>query len=216
MPTYPFYLPAAGAGASTSTTTATEDHAVWGLARLIRQYRDEQPRYQGALVAYLSSIQDVEDVTQAVADGRWPADAIGVQLDTLGRIVGQERGGLSDDQYRLIILGRIMANRSNGRVEDLYAILLALGYTDMIAREHYPAALVVESCDQPMSDVVNTLLSGAKAGGCRLDFVYSAVARANTFQASGLYNAPEYDATQGAGYLYTPSVGGQAAGSFTS
>lgn len=55
--------------------------------------------------------------------------AVGAQLLVLGAIVGQEKGGLDDDTYRLYIRARIIVNRSSGTAEELLAIgrLLSTG-----------------------------------------------------------------------------------------
>lgn len=198
-----------------STDVPQTFHVKESAARWLWQYR-EKPRLNGALEAFLEEIDGLEQVALDVMVGRWPLTAIGVQLDTLGKIVGQERGTDTDDEYRLRILARILVNKGNGRVEDLYSILVRLGLTDMVARELYPANLVLESCGQTSPAVVGDLLSDAKPGGVRLDFVYSTYTRAQTFQASGLYATEEYDAARGAGAApYDTTTGGRVAGSET-
>ncbi len=207
----------------TTTWTATlwtdditpVDYDTVGEARLLWQYRDK-PRLTGALTSLVEGLQPLEDVTFDIMVGRWPLTAVGAQLDVLGRLVGQERGGLLDAEYRLWILARGAVNRGNGRVDDLLAILEALGATGYVVRELYPANVVVETgiaaASYPAS--VAGILGGAKAGGVRLDFVY-VYSRATAFQASGTYGSEEYSATQGAGSVYSATTGGQSAGSFT-
>jgi hypothetical protein len=57
----------------------------------------------------------------------------GVQLDTIGRVVGQSRNGVDDDTYRLYLSARILANKSTGTVEDIFKVMRALfGQTETL------------------------------------------------------------------------------------
>ena len=50
----------------------------------------------------------------------------GVNLDLIGRIVGQPRLGVDDVTYRFYLRARILANRSSGGPEDIYKVFRAL------------------------------------------------------------------------------------------
>lgn len=71
-----------------------------------------------------SSAQDVENALQQLLLQRWIDSAVGVQLDQIGKIVGQLRLGMVDDDYRRFCRARILTNRSDGRWETLITIAL--------------------------------------------------------------------------------------------
>jgi len=179
---------------------STVDHNALGYARLLWQYRGDQPRLQAFLDAHLDDVQSLEDVGMDVLVGRWPLTAIGAQLDVLGKIVGQGRGSFGDDQYRLFILARILVNKSNGRTEELMNILSVLGAESIISSE-WPGEvrLDVTSCEYP--DSVGDLIMAAKAGSGRMHFVFNEELAANSFQMSTTLGAGDSDANSGFGNI---------------
>lgn len=183
------------------------DHDALGSARLIAQYRGLQPRLQGALRAYLAANQDLEDVLFEVLVGRWPLTAIGVQLDMLGRIVRQGRAGLTDDEYRVMILGRIFVNLSNGRVEEIYELLTILGIETIGTHEMYPAALHIDAAEVEHFGPVGDLLFDLKPGGVRFDWLYSDSATGTIFRTSAMLGADEVTTTEG-----TANIAGTSGG----
>jgi hypothetical protein len=191
-------------------------HATLGLARMLWQYRSEQPRLQGFLEAFLNDCQSIEDVTLQVLTGRWPLTAIGVQLDTLGKIVGQERGTLTDDQYRLYILARIMVNKGNGRVEELIDICEILG-CETIYVDEGTAEIRIDVSGVTDGNLIGDLISDAKAGGVRLTWIWNAQDDTDCFQMASTLGADDTDATTGFGDLTgaTQTTGGYFSGTTT-
>ena len=191
------------------------DHSALGVARLIWQYRSLQPRLQGALAAFLDDVQSIEDATLEVWAGIWPLTAVGDQLDVIGAIVGQPRGSLLDAPYRLMVLGRIFVNRSDGTTPEIYELLNVTGYdVDSLVRDYYPAAVWVRVVGVDYPTQAFNLVDDLVGGGVLLTFVYSTYDLDETFQASGTYNAEEYDSNTGAGSVYDATVGGHSAGCF--
>jgi len=192
-------------------------HATLGLARMLWQYRDK-PRMQGFLTAFLNDCQSLEDVTLQVLTGRWPLTAIGVQLDVLGRIVGQERGELTDDQYRLYILARILVNKGNGRVEEIIDILEILGVTEAIYVDEGTAELRVDISGQADGNLIGDLVNDARGGGIRLDWRWNEQTESACFAMGDTLGADETNATGGFGDLTgaTQTTGGYFSGSTTS
>ena len=70
--------------------------------------------------------QDLEDAAQTLLTLLDIDDSDGVQLDTIGRVVGQPRNGVDDPTYRLYLSARILANKSTGTVEDIFKVMRAL------------------------------------------------------------------------------------------
>jgi len=85
---------------------------------------DTQTDVEKLVAAFAGPAQDVENVLQQLLLQRWIDTAVGVQLDQLGKIVGQAREGRDDDDYRRFIRARILTNRSDGRFETLITIAL--------------------------------------------------------------------------------------------
>lgn len=75
------------------------------------------------IVALLVPAQDIENALQQLKLYRLVDTAVGAQLDILGRIVGQARNGLVGDTYRRYLRARIVANFSDGVVEDLIKVV---------------------------------------------------------------------------------------------
>lgn len=105
------------------------DHADRAVARLIQKFRTK-PKIQALVNALIAPFQTLEDDLWALYSERWLSTAEGVQLDVLGRIVGQSRAGASDDEYRIRIGARIRANLSSGTAEEVLAVFLALFGSD--------------------------------------------------------------------------------------
>ena len=189
------------------------DHVPLGLARLIRQYRGDQPRLQDGLDAFLFGLQSVEDVSMEVLVGRWPLTAVGVQLNNLGKIVGQERGEMLDTQYRLWILARILVNRGNGRAEELMHILDVLG-AESIYYDEGTAEMRIDVTDMAEGDQVRDLMGEAKAGGVRLSFIWNEELDEDAFQFANTLTADDTDADTGFGDLTgaTQTTGGYISG----
>ena len=193
----------------------TVEHQDLGAARLIRQYRGERPRLQGALASFLLGVQSLEDVSMQVLTQRWPLTAIGVQLDTLGKLVGQERGERSDAEYRLWILARILVNKGNGRAEELIHILDTLGAESIIVTEG-TSEIMIDVTNMDDGDQVQELMSEAKAGGVRLIWVWNEELEAAAFQTSATLGAGDTDAATGFGDIGAPPIANFTTGGYIS
>jgi hypothetical protein len=176
------------------TATLWEDdiapvsHVQLGLSRLLAEYQDytDHPRVHDFLRTFLTQNQNLEDVSWQVFVERWPLTAVGVQLDVLGRLVGQGRGGRTDDQYRLWILARIAVNRSNGKIEELINILEILGPETIEIWESYPAELHISVTGMTDGDQVGELIGEAKAAGVTLHWLWTADSETSLFRFGAL------------------------------
>lgn len=166
------------------------DHIERGPLRFLEQFK-EKAKLQALLVSYLRQIQLLEDCVWEVIFARTIEDAQGLTLDFIGAIVGRKRLALTDDDYRIAIRAQIRINRSSGTPEDIIAVtdLSIPASASFTYSEHYPAAITI--------DVLNTVaftikvlvdnLRAAKAGGVRLNLVYSYSPPEETFTlASGV------------------------------
>lgn len=138
----------------------------WGkprVASLLRSYAREAARVEDACWLLFQMV----DVAQADLP----------RLVLLGRLIGQARHGLSEDQFRRAIVARALANRSQGTLGDLFAILNSLlGAVAYAVVETGNASLSISALD-PLSEddvaVVREVLPFARAGGVGLNFGYA-------------------------------------------
>jgi hypothetical protein len=192
---------------------ATVDHPATGLARLIWQYRVDQPRIQAFLRILLDQLQLIEDVTYDVLVGIWPLTAVGAQLDTLGEIVMQDRGPLADEEYRLFILGRIFVNHMDGRRPEFYDLLEILGVTEQIyADETPPAYLRIDCTKCSYGKLIGELVRDGKPGGVDLLWVYNDELEEDSFAFSSTPGSDEVDVSGGFANV-AGTTGGKFSGS---
>ena len=187
------------------------DHVAAGLALLIQQYQGA-PRLEGLLTSYLNRVQELEDAIWSVILGRLIDYAIGVQLDVLGRLVGQRRDGAADEIYRTRIRARIAANRSLGTGDDLIRVALLASGSDpalMFYSELQPATVHVEllQTDPTIAPVVVELLRVAKAPGVALQLLFTEYAAANSFTFGTNDLGVEFDTNRGFGLDEDPTTG---------
>jgi hypothetical protein len=141
-----------------------------GLGRLIERWKDD-PVLTALVRMALSRFQEAENAAQQVATLRGIDTASGQQLDNLGALVGQQRQGMSDADYRLRIRARLLINRSSGTTPELIAVfeLLAPPGAVIAIRNESPATVVaaVDGAAVPNAPELNAVLQTAKAGGVR-------------------------------------------------
>jgi len=110
------------------------DHVEQALALLLEQFKDK-PNLEALVDALVTQVQDLEDVFHALIYERLPDTAIGAQLEQIGELVGELRGGLSDEDFRRFIRARIQVNLSCGEPERLIGVLKTLTGADNVQLE---------------------------------------------------------------------------------
>lgn len=121
------------------------DHSDRAKTLLLSQYR-EKPNFNNVVEIFASHIQDLETVYFDLLLNRALDTAAGVQLDGLGDILGEEREGRSDTDYRAALSIRIKINISSGEPETLMEIFAALtDATQVSYSEFYPAGAQLTS-----------------------------------------------------------------------
>lgn len=170
-----------------------------GAALLIGDFK--KPKIEALLKSYLGQAQEVEDALWQLYVDRRLANAVGVQLDVIGKIVGEVRKGRTDAVYRTWLGARILANRSNGRPEELIAIVKAVtpASTTVWVEEEFPAALTVHAVGAVDAETGNALAQllalAARSAGVRLLFRWtSESAGAFRFSSAGWGGAETYGA----------------------
>lgn len=129
------------------TLSKVADHNAEMLDRRLEQFRDKQ-RFSDLLSVFAAQIQGLENALFQILDETDIDSAVGAQLDGIGEIVGEERAGREDDAYRIAVRTRIALNTSQGTVEDLLALALAIsGGTQARLAEYFPASFVINIID---------------------------------------------------------------------
>jgi len=170
--------------------TIIADHAELAIERLTQIYKDPVKQYTVSWSADLKSgwevmvhafaipSQSLENVMASMLADRGLDTAGGVNLDRIGQIVGADRQGNTDEDYKIIISGQIAGNNSDGTARDLLAItkiLMADEFLTVAIKELFPAKVAVDiGIPLPLVVPNNTgrVLSGlleAKVAGVDID-----------------------------------------------
>lgn len=168
---------------------------------------------------FVEIIQEREDLYQAMLVAFLVDSAIGVQLDMIGKLVGQGRNGMVDDDYRRYIKARITVNKSDGLIEELITIA-KLVVNDEDAYFHLinmgSAELLFRVEDITMSwsiaEILMEMLTKAVGGGIRLVFTFSPEPVGTRFRFAP-YSGP--DTGNGWGSTITPGLGAPLASSLS-
>ena len=131
------------------------------VGRLYRQFRDE-PTWQQWAALLGRQFDDLETAFQSLLTMTSIDSSEGVQLDIIGRIVGQPRGGQVDATYRRMLRAQVLALKSEGTVAHLVAVLRAfLGSTaSLIYSPSYPAGYVLTISLPLLTTALATLAVG--------------------------------------------------------
>lgn len=119
--------------------TLIDDHVEEGLSRLLQRNK-ESYNINSLLSSFIKPVQDIEDQNYDLYTERSLDTSIGAQLDGIGRIVGLDRDGLDDVDYRAALIIQIQINKAGGEPESIIAAIRQLFKTEIIAfKEIYPA-----------------------------------------------------------------------------
>jgi len=162
------------------TLTEKTTHVDEAVLLPVEQFRGK-PKLAAFLTAFVNQLQELEAVFFDLMEDRWLDTAVGAQLDGLGEIVGVERLGLDDTDYRAAIRAKIRFNLSSGTIPDNTTILPLLISNSFEIVEWFPAAfdVVVSDAFTETASVIAKQLS--KAAGVRAYLEYTKVDDDNTF-----------------------------------
>lgn len=118
---------------------------------------------------YIRQLQDLETATLEVLLLTRLENAVGVQLDLIGRIVGKDRGPSDDDRYRDLLSAQIAINLASGTIPEILSIMeLVLPGVDLVLEESFPAAFelaAAQALPGDQGETIAALLKTAKAAG---------------------------------------------------
>ena len=123
--------------------------------------------FQKYIKIFIDQLQECEDAAQQFANVRSINNATGILLDIAGEIVGVDRLGRSDSEYRTAIKNKILLNRSSGEPETvIQGLRIFANATNISYYEVWPAKinLVFSSVVAPPADLRESLEQIAPAG----------------------------------------------------
>lgn len=97
------------------------DHVTQAKDRLPTQHAGKT-KIEALLTALVTPMQAIEDALWQLLTERQIDTAIGTQLDDIGLIVGEDRQGKTDDDYRRFLRARISVHKSRGTAEDILTV----------------------------------------------------------------------------------------------
>lgn len=106
---------------------------------LIIQYHDKE-KAQAVIKNWVDCM--VADGFLLDLDGAYsPDSAVGVQLDTLGKILGLDRNNLSDDEYRTLLNFKIITNNCGVSMKEIDDVLWAFFGKSVICHNNQDMSL---------------------------------------------------------------------------
>lgn len=205
---FPFLLPSDEVGGGVSKIT---DHAARAISRLAQQY--QKLSIQNLVSALAGPAQDLENALFDLLTLRALPTATGIQLDQVGRILGQPRGNFPDDDtYRQFLRARVLLNRSSSTPEEIYTIFkTARPGSALQYWERYPAAFALFMYQVVASNVswLAQILNQARAGGVRAMFEWSLTDEFNTFACADGTGLGLADVAQTSGGMLAGAVDSQ-------
>lgn len=156
------------------SVTPITTHVVDALNRLLEQYKDKE-RIRAIVSSKTEQDQVLENTLHDLNNFRSIDTAVGVQLDGLGDILGIDRGGLNDEDYRARLKIKIVQNLSNGEPDRLITVYAFLtGATQIQYAEHYPAGVALMA-NAPVPPGQETLIyreiQKIAPAGVRVDYI---------------------------------------------
>ena len=161
-----------------------DDHVEIATSRLPQQYKDATKKYtpsyafeqlsgwESLIYSFVNPAQEMETIMGNMLVQRGLTTASGVNLDRIGQIVGVDRAGLPDDEYRIILIGQIAANNSNTTGDDLLgitSILIGVNTPKIVQiLELFPAKFQIEykaAITFEVTDANNDFIGQADVGG---------------------------------------------------
>lgn len=185
---------------SEETYALITNQAALTVARLVSQFQSNNPQSPNKLEKFLTvfgnQIQAVENMMVDLRNLRrilvvGGVSATGAQLDGMGSIVGERRGGLDDITYRQRILTRIRINLSSGTTEEIIEALCSTisaaqgSCPSLQIKSFFPAKITVLADGVVVNGLeIARLLRQMAAGGVQRYFIFDTSADAFMFASA--------------------------------
>lgn len=139
-----------------------DNHVDLALARVAQQYRGKA-RIEGVLTAIVDPLQEADNALWQLATERYlfsdaeigsttvNYQAVGVQLDVIGRIIGLTRSGMTDDDYRAALKAQVRVIKSSGATEEIIAVFYCVEPDSTITITNWTIASLTCELDLPIT-----------------------------------------------------------------
>lgn len=193
--------------------TEITDYIARARSRILTQYR-EKPNLVAIISEIADAVQALESALFDVVEQTAIGTAVGVWLDRLGSLVGEERASEGDVLFRRYILARVRANISEGALEDVIAVVHAwygTPYPGLIVSDLGRCSFLVDldssDVDQGPVDRLVKLLRDTRAAGVNGQLLYQLQGSPKIFRFSSDASL-QLDSQAGFGDSTNPSTGG--------
>lgn len=154
------------------------DYLTQTQALEMQQYKGSA-RFNVVIAAIVEQVQEFETQIFAVNDGRTLYGSVGQQLDNLGTLFNVARNGLSDDEYRLFLIGAIAEDNSDTTIETILDVALLLFRPQRaLLFETFPAEIVIDlyviALRVDLWPLVFPMIQKSLGGGIKLGSVVTA------------------------------------------
>ncbi len=198
-----------------------DNHVEDAETLLLEQFKNST-KLKNLLGSFTAQIQTIEDMLIDLWQARWLDNAEGQQLDGLGSIVGVDRNGDTDTQYRIRIRARIYSNVSNGTPDDIIRVAkLLLPNVTVNYTEEYPAGFVLDlvgdNIEPEAVDTAFNAIDDASPAGVSFQILYETYPVENLLLFADDFDAdpgyPDGEASVDQGWAdYQSTQGGHVAG----
>lgn len=142
-----------------------DNHIEAGLNRLLQRNK-ESYNINNLLEVIIKPIQEIENQIYDLYTERSLDTAFGVQLDGIGKIVGINRNGLDDIDYRSALIIQIQINKAGGEPESIITAIRQLFKTEIIVfQDIYPANYEVYIASDTVVENAKALITSISPAG---------------------------------------------------
>jgi hypothetical protein len=151
------------------------NHPEIAVNLLIEQFKNST-NLKNLIRCQVLRLQELEDVIQAFFKIRDISQAFGDNLNIIGEVVGEDRLGLNDSDYRIAIRNKILLNHSYGQPEILItAINIVVKAKRQNYREFIPAIVYIDfNTNQIPSSTLKSFIESIALAGVKIILKFSA------------------------------------------
>ncbi len=169
--------------------TEITDHTAQAKARQVEFFKDK-PNFDALIGIFTDRLQELESVIVDFRDKRHIDGAEGIQIDKLGQIFLESRGGLGDEPYRSAVKNAYAKKAKSGEWETLIQAYSAYtGANRVVLTYYYPHTMILNAeVDDPSAVETTHINSGMqkiRAGGKEMDCTMSLSEGAFSFISLG-------------------------------
>jgi hypothetical protein len=163
-------------------------NSLQALDLLLEQFKgQDKPNLYALITALVDQLQDIEEGALELKSVRSIDNSEGVQLDILGLLIGVDREGRTDAEYRLALKNQIFINTSSGEPESIITFIEFLtDGTEVILKELFPAAFQVYTNGPVFPSNIHQLINNTRAAGVENVLVTSSVGETPVFSFDNL------------------------------